>query len=195
MSKPRVPPYDLSNAFTRIDAWLRKHRPSYAAVLAKPASATAQRKLASLPELQAYLAWHDGQTDGGSSSLFGTVWLMSESQMEYQRLCNAETAKDIDNPEWWSDAWYPFADDGAGNLFCVNEGDGSVLLYWHDSEERTEVAPSLGCIFAALADALDEDVVGLDPDDDDAGLLPRDDATWAKLAERFGVTYPIAWAP
>lgn len=181
--------HDLGAALARIGAWLEEHHAAYAQVLGPPCESEA---LATYPtDVRTLLRWHNGQSDGGSSSFFGMVWLIPDDQIEAQRRENAQTAKDIKNPAWWSDAWYPFADDGEGNLYCVHAETGEVIFYQHDHGTRPVIAPSLGAFFAAIAKGLESDVIALDDDT----LAPTDDEEWTKLYERYGLTDPIAYAP
>lgn len=184
---------DLKSSLERIGAWLAEHRPAYFADLGKPITARAAAQLPT--DLQTLFSWHDGQSDDGSASFLGPIWLIPTEQMEHQRQTNAQTAKDIGKPEWWNDAWYPFADDSEGNLYCVHAEDQTVIFYEHDNSARNVIAPSLAAFFGAIAEGLDTEVIGLDPDDDEAGCLPRDDEEWTELYTRFGLTDPLVYAP
>ena len=59
---------------------------------------------------------------------------------------------------WWHAGWVPVADNGGGDLFCVDlapapgGSPSQVLLFAHDSPERRRAAESFGAWLGALAD-------------------------------------------
>lgn len=57
--------------------------------------------------------------------------------------------------EWWGDAWFPFLDDGQGNLTCLDGASGKVLLYLNETEERNDLSPSLELFFTTLVESLE----------------------------------------
>jgi cell wall assembly regulator SMI1 len=189
----------LPALLARLEAWLRAHRPGYVERLAPPASVSALLEVerqsgALLPdEIWAIYAWHDGQSHSGWS-LVGRFWLMPLQQLVAQRKEGADAGKDLDDPEWWSDGWFPFADDGQGNLLCVDRSTGSLIQYFQDDPDRDPVAPSATGFIAALVEGLESGV--LCPDKEDwAGCVPQSDAAWGEIRARHGVTIPVAYAP
>jgi cell wall assembly regulator SMI1 len=173
---------------TRIDAWLKQHSPDYADVLAPPAEAHELADAGVPDEVAAIFRWHDGQTDGGARSIVGTLFLMSIEDMAYQRKENAGTAKDLDDPTWWKDTWYPFLDDGQGNLVCFDSASKRLVFYEHDSSDRTELAPSIAVFFGTLATGLES---GYLVSDQGATVLAEEQrGAWEQLLEDADVIVP-----
>jgi cell wall assembly regulator SMI1 len=176
---------DLSpDWLARLDRWLAAHRPSYLARLAPGASIDA---VAGMPAgLAALYRWHDGQVHSGDSFLV-RHWFMPLAQARAQQ---RDIAKDRDadgyGPEWWSDDWLPFLDDGQGNLTCLDATSGKVLLYFGDSEERNDLAPSLDVFFGTLVDALEAGHFRLD---DEGRAVVADEAAFQTLVRSRGVCF------
>lgn len=164
----------------RLDRWLTANRPAYLARLRQGAPDDA---VAALPaELAALYRWHDGQANSGDSFLV-RHWLMPLSQVHAQRKDTAQ-ARDEDgwDDAWWSDAWWPFLDDGQGNLTCVDARTGKVLLYFFDSDERNDLAPSLEVFFTTLLDALEGGLFRVD--DEGRAVVADEDAVNTLLRSR-----------
>jgi cell wall assembly regulator SMI1 len=193
-------PSPLPALLARLEAWLTAHRPEYAATLA-PALPAEERKEhearlgVPLPqELRAIYDWRNGQTHSGFS-LVGRYWLLSVAQLETQRIEGRKAGVDMDDEEgWWSESWFPFADDGQGNLLCIDASDGRLLQYFQDDPDRDTVAPSATALFACIVEGLESGVL-VPAEEPWAGVVPNADAPWQALRAKHGVTIPLAYAP
>ncbi len=176
---PSSPPW-----LDRLERWLAANRPEYLARLRPGAPGDSVTLLP--PGLAALYRWRDGQANSGDSFLV-RHWLMPLAQMQEQRKDTAK-ARDEDGygAEWWSDDWFPFLDDGQGNLTCVDASSGRVLLYFFDSEERNELAPSLDVFFTTLLDSLE---AGHWRIDDDGRAMVADPDGFTALLKSRGVCF------
>ena len=175
---------DTPSWLMRLDRWLAAQRPTYLARLRAGAGGDA---VAPLPvELAALYRWRDGQANSGDSLLV-RHWFMPLAQMHEQRKDTAK-ARDEDGYDaaWWSDDWYPFLDDGQGNLTCVDAATGKVLLYFVDSEERNDLAPSLDVFLTTLVDSLE---AGHWRIDDEGRAVVADEAAVQALLTSRGVCF------
>jgi cell wall assembly regulator SMI1 len=176
---------DFARLLTRLDALLRRLRPSYHASLNPPATAAelaafeARVGLRLPPELRQWFGWHNGQP--GFDSFFQYNCLQSlDSAAESMRI-NRELLADGDFvANWWSPGWVPFLENGGGDHVCVDlDGTftgrpGQLMEHWHDWEARRVLYPDLtswlaavvACYEQAGAEAgwlTEEQVVNLEP--------------------------------
>jgi len=176
----------LADVLGRLSTWLEKNRPDYFEILSPPASAEDLDAANLPPALRTLYAWHDGQGDGGATSLVGSFFFPSLEQLLLQRSSNAETARDIGRPDWWSDEWFPFLDDGAGNLVCA-VGEGEVIEYFHDNNGRPRVGPSVEAVFDAITCGFEENVLV----SDGMFYVPADVDDWEPIRKRFDIEPPF----
>ncbi|AKT37988.1 SMI1/KNR4 family protein [Chondromyces crocatus] len=146
--------------WARIRQWLTKHAPTYEARIARAASASPQdiealeaRLGASLPpDFRAHLllfgkggatsadrAWFYEYT-GLSIAEIIDRWEGLEELRQKGTFADAtphELDRDDDKVKWtwWHRGWIPFAEDGGGNLFCVDvdpepEGSRGQIICW-----------------------------------------------------------------
>lgn len=60
--------------------------------------------------------------------------------------------------QWWSPGWFPFAENGAGDYYCLDLGPtfpgkrGQVIHFSHESENRPVISDSFHDFLAKLAD-------------------------------------------
>jgi cell wall assembly regulator SMI1 len=157
-------------AWNTIHSWFAKHAPQKLEASGPPATddevKAAETELGrSLPEdLKAFYTLHNGiATDVFPSCVgfdsMGFTPLSLEQIVEEWRLWkdNSDAGEFADSkakakpgirPEWWNDAWVPFASNGGGDCQCVDlapaQGGsiGQVISIWHDMDERRLLAPS-----------------------------------------------------
>jgi cell wall assembly regulator SMI1 len=155
------PREDLSPLLTRLEAWLKVHRPRYAEALQPPATEddyVALRGSLGAPvpdDLRQLLAWHDGQGEDFSGS-FEEAWnLLSAAQI-------GAAKRDLDSQaghgqSTWQPAWVPFLDDDQGNYLCLDPSLPGVPVreYRLTSPEAPTVAASLAAWLADFVAAVE----------------------------------------
>ena len=184
----------LPEILARLDGVLRRHRPEYFEVLAAPVADEAVRAFekrfgVSLPgPLATLYRWHDGQSDEGSAGLVGGYFFMSFELLSYQYGALPEDAKATPDPgAWWKPSWFPFLDDGEGNLVCLDRDDGTLVFYEHDNATRSPVAPDLASLFSAVTEGFEQRA--LSNDDDTWQPTGRaNEVAWARLCHDRGVS-------
>jgi cell wall assembly regulator SMI1 len=177
----------MSNLTERLDSWLRKNRPSYYKRLLPGVQKSHLLALESslgfaLPRsFHDLYIWKNGQ-DGSLDSnpfQFNRDFLPLESAKESYDIC-VECSGDWEpKKHMWSNRWFPFLQRWGGDLLCVDmEGSftgtvGQVLDFFHDSDDRTIVAPSLDTWLESFVMTLErgmweENKYGFQPVDRDA---------------------------
>lgn len=175
MNSPNVPTW-----LGRLEQWQASHRPEY---LQRLAAGVAPNEVADFPpELAALYRWRNGQSNSGDSFLL-RHWFMPLKQVREQRkdIAQARDEEDFDQA-WWSDQWFPFLDDGQGNLTCLDAASGKVLLYINDTEERNDLAPSLAVFFTTVVESLEAGHWRID--DEGRAVLANPEAFTALLKSR-----------
>lgn len=142
-----APSADVPALLARLEAWLKAHRPRYAKGLLPGADAATLDTLRTTlgvavpPELQALLAWHNGQ-----SLDFVGAFEQSFFLIDAERVAAARLEMMADSESGWQSAWLPFLDDSRDNfLFLDTSRPGNpVRAYWQGNlEQPAVVAPSL----------------------------------------------------
>ena len=182
----------ITTVWADIDASLAKRSPRAAAALRKPATAKALAALGEAlkcpvpPELAAYLAIHDGQTDAPRLPIVfvKTAWFLLPAASivrAYEELEGLAADGEFDDREgssqdglvqaaWWSDQWVPFAVNAGGDHLCIDMGPtkkgktGQLLWWYHDEDFRDREHPDLTSFFRAYADALKAGELTVRPD-------------------------------
>jgi cell wall assembly regulator SMI1 len=127
-----------------LEAWLRPppaHEKGFGqSCAAKLDTLRSRLGVAVPPELQALLAWHDGQ-----SLEFVGAFEQSFFLMDAERVAAARQEMMADKEIGWQSAWLPFLDDSRDNfLFLDTSRPGNpVRAYWQGNLEQPVVAPSL----------------------------------------------------
>jgi cell wall assembly regulator SMI1 len=144
----------LPDLLRRLQTWLAKHRPRFAAALNPGATATQLGALEAalnikLPQaLRDLLAWHNGQRPGFSGG-FERDWLL----MSTQTIAAAKRNLDADTATTgWQTSWLPVFDDDAGDYLCLDTAlaDCPVRAFYLGNKEHSLVAPSLSAWLADL---------------------------------------------
>ena len=169
-------PAAVTDAWARIDAWLRLHSPVSYEMLAPPADPTeieeaqAEMGLRFPPELLASLACHDG-LDHGSAVLPVRPPLSALRILDHWQMC-MEIQQDLDeereeepsdsatdDPPWWHPLWIPWAEvDGDSQVIDLREGPGQGVLsktYHDDIGLVGPTWPSLAAYLTEVADVLE----------------------------------------
>lgn len=126
--------------------------PQVCATLRPPARAEDLAALAALlPEgarlpadLQALLAWHDGQSWNAPLSTKNNRRLLSAGEIRSELAYFSDPRSDVMAP--WSASWLPVLTNDAGDfvvLETVGPQAGFLRLYWHDDPSRSVAHPSL----------------------------------------------------
>ncbi len=89
------------------------------------------------------------------------VLLSVESALEVRGLQRGvmESERATSGSEWWSDAWWPFADNGGGDLLVVDCSDGKtagqVLKFSHESRRVTRFKKSVLALLQSIAEDIE----------------------------------------
>lgn len=168
----------MQNSWDRFEAWLAANWPAGLACLNPPASdediASLERALdVKLPEdYVSCLKIHNGQRANSGGGLFdGSEFLSSDEVLAQWSVwkellddddfdgAESEPAPGIRN-DWWHARWIPFTHNGGGDHLCIDLAPaatghaGQVISMWHDSAERTLLAPDFGAWFKTYVDAV-----------------------------------------
>jgi cell wall assembly regulator SMI1 len=158
----------VADAWARIDAWLDRHAPASAAVLAPPAdpaeiaAAEATIGYAFPVELVESLRCHDGvltwanvlpECPPASAAGIAAFWRMCMDELP------AVAYADETEEPWWHERWLPFAEaDGTAFVIDMRPGPGYLRMGWavHDGTgDFDDGWPSLGAYLTDVADVLD----------------------------------------
>ncbi|MBV1853758.1 SMI1/KNR4 family protein [Catellatospora tritici] len=159
---------EVTASWVRIEAWLDRHAPASATLLAGPADHAeidAAESTLGLPfpaELVVSLRRHDGLTEW--AGIFPDLPPASVAQIvEYRQICMevAETvdgfAVSVTGEPWWHPLWLPFAVDVGAMVIDLRPGPGHGRLGWagHSNPGFFDDGwPSLGAYLDAVAQAL-----------------------------------------
>jgi cell wall assembly regulator SMI1 len=168
----------MKNLWDRFEAWLAENWPEGLACLNPPASdeqitSLEQALGVKLPEdYVTCLKIHNGQRTNSGGDLFdGGEFLSSDEVLGQWNIwkellddgdfdgAESEPAHGIGN-DWWNARWIPFTHNGGGDHFCIDLAPaatgqaGQVISMWHDSAERTLLAPDFGAWLKTYVDAV-----------------------------------------
>jgi cell wall assembly regulator SMI1 len=136
----------VKDLLTRLEEWLKKHRPRYLKALRPGATAPeldALQTALGVPvpgSLRTLLAWHNGQT-GDFVGCFEASWRLLGTEriaaLHRELLANPENG--------WERGWIPFLDDDRDNCVCLDtsQPEAPVRAYWQVTKQRPVLAPSL----------------------------------------------------
>jgi cell wall assembly regulator SMI1 len=167
-------PEAVDAAWARVERWLEEHHPCGADVLRAGAGEEAIAAVETAEDvrfpdaLRRSLARHEGQAQiaGGLAEGFRLLDLQGIASDREAMRALVEDDDDLDE-DWWSEAWVPFASDGAGQLLCVDIAhEGRVLLFEHDDWPRPVEAADLAGWLTRWADELEAGEQVLDDDGD-----------------------------
>lgn len=160
----------VTEAWIRIEDWLRRHAPVSAAVLAPPADpaeiAAAEDTLGlALPaELAESLRRHNGLRKW-AKILPEKPPLSVARIVKHRQMCmdiaadiDGFTTLDGDTEPWWHELWVPFAEsDGDAQVIDLRPGPGHGRLGWAVHDDLGDFAgawPSLGAYLRETANGL-----------------------------------------
>jgi len=135
---------DVPALLKRLQAWLKKHRKTYAKGLRPPAT---KEELADLgkdlgaeppPDLAALLSWHNGQDDDVFGGFVDDWRLMSAAQIAKARQELAGGGEKA-----WRSGFVPFLEDDRGDVVAVDTADGSVREFRGGAADTPVLGPSL----------------------------------------------------
>jgi cell wall assembly regulator SMI1 len=161
----------VTEAWVRIEDWMRRHAPASATKLAGPVAAgsiargEAQVGLAFPAELVESLRRHDGLTEWANvlpeAAPLGVGEIVEQyrERMEIAPSVDGFTPYRPDAEAWWNALWVPFG-EADGDLQVIDlrpgPGHGRVGVAPHDNPaDFADAWPSLGAYLAAVADSLD----------------------------------------
>ncbi|MEU4560592.1 SMI1/KNR4 family protein [Actinoplanes sp. NPDC023936] len=162
----------VTEAWTRIERWLRQYTPRSGALLAGPATsdlirtAEDQTGVAFPAELVESLLRHDGLTEW--ANLLPEATPLGVKHIIEQYEIRMDIAPDVDGftvhapgaEPWWHDLWLPFADAGFGlQVIDLRPGPqrGRVgMAPASNPADFSDAWPSLTAYLTAVADALEQ---------------------------------------
>jgi cell wall assembly regulator SMI1 len=163
----------MKQQWERLEAWLKINNPALLADLNPPASDADIQKLeqglgVKLPtDFVDCMKVHDGQR-GTSEPLFKDFEFFSCSRIRQEwgiwtnllvsgSFRNLKTNPDHGIcPDWWSNAWIPFAGNFEGDCLCLDLGPkaggnlGQIICVWHDDKDRQLISNNLFEFFKTL---------------------------------------------
>jgi len=170
-----------------IDRWLRDTRPDYYALLRPGASPESieqveQRLGYRLPEALAQLyMWKDGQPlDCYDSFFYNFMFPPLEAAIGSAEIMNDEFVEGEVPADWWRSAWFPFLDNGGGDMICADmEGTfggvpGQVVWFMHEVADRDIEYPSVDAWGATFALSLERGLWRLSDSGDYHAIDARD---------------------
>jgi cell wall assembly regulator SMI1 len=173
----------MDEIWRRIEAWLAANAAPVGASLAPPALHTTVEAVGGIlgvtmpADAAASYLIHDGQVldDYGCSPgfIYGRNLYPLEKAINRWRARNellasgrvqipACVAEGPVRAAWWHKSWFPIADDGNSNYYCLDfvpvTGGvvGQVISVWNESPRRVVVASSFGAWLAAFAAELED---------------------------------------
>ncbi|MBN1203611.1 MAG: SMI1/KNR4 family protein [Myxococcaceae bacterium] len=172
--KPRVLGKGTESLVERLARALRKRRPRFAAALgkgAKPAELARLEKELGEPlpaSLRELFAWQGGRT---LDSFFENQYLLGLAEARGVREGTLQFIKKYKMPPgYWSEKWVPLLSNGAGDYLCVDLGGafggrpGQLVDYFHDSDDRLLLWPSLDAFLEYIVVALEHGELKIDAD-------------------------------
>jgi cell wall assembly regulator SMI1 len=189
----------MTKLITRLEAWLKEHRPAYYASLQPGATPEEIASLElmvglSLPDLyKEMLAWRNGQADTSEtfeglytyqsiSSVISTIEVMRDL------LETEPTATD----EVWDSLWVPYLDDGSGNNVCLDLAgrfggqSGQIIEYIHDDFVRPVMYPSFEAWLDTYVSAAEAGLLAMDGD----YFMPTSEEIYHAYVREHNVGYP-----
>jgi cell wall assembly regulator SMI1 len=147
----------VKDLLTRLEQWLKEHRPRYLKALRPGATAAELDALQTalgvpVPDgLRKLLAWHNGQAGDfvgcfeGSWRLLGTDRIAS---LHRELLANADNG--------WERSLIPFLEDDRDNCVFLDGGqaEAPVRAYWQVTKQRPVLAPSLAAWLKDFVEAV-----------------------------------------
>lgn len=165
--------YPMQEIWSRIEAWLTAHAPDALDLLLPGADDDDIQEIEAeigyrLPEdFRASLRIHNGTLD-----LFADNWgLLHLDAILWQQQVQLKVLRSLpgDTKEWWwHPHWIPFANDGAGDLLCVDvepkpsEPLGQVIHFDHETMSQP-IAPGFHVLLSTFADHLEAGKYAFDP--------------------------------
>jgi len=178
--------FEIDEALTRLGSPLVENlRPGIP-------SATVEERLKSVglasdPDLEVLLGWHDG-TSWDDSATIGDAYLfpgfyLSPLDDSIENYLSRKSDKR------WSKGWVPFMEDGGGDYFVVElrrrswrtsvaEQPGRVRHFRNEEPEHPVEFSSIGAMFTTIAAAYDQGIFFMDED----GYLDMDYEKYARFA-------------
>jgi cell wall assembly regulator SMI1 len=138
---------DLARSFAALAAWIAAN-PEEGYALSKPATAAALRAAAKAfgrplpPRVRALAALADGQP-WRSKGIFGGFELLSLADASKEYASECKVREQVADPSFWKAAWWPFANNGAGDSFAVDAETGAVIEASNDPYRRKRIEGTL----------------------------------------------------
>ncbi len=146
----------IMDCWKQIDDWLAKNRPQVS--LPSPSDFTDSLPLHELlltpasDQVGQSLRCHDGTgdfaiiempNDASYALLSASAAIEAREMLRHIR----ESERTTSDSEWWSDLWWPFADNGGGDLLVVDCSDGKtagqVLKFSHETRQAPRFKKSV----------------------------------------------------
>ena len=157
-------PKTIEDCWKQIDDWLSKNRPNV--TLPSPfdfSDSLASYELLQTPasdQIRKSLRCHDGTGDFAIVEVAedASYALLSVSAAIETREMNRgvrDSERTTSDSKWWSDSWWPFADNGGGDLLVVDCSDGKtagqVLKFSHETRHATRFKKSVLELLQSIA--------------------------------------------
>jgi cell wall assembly regulator SMI1 len=185
--------------WARIEAWLEENAPvirrSLRPAVKEGALEKLQTKLGMLlpAEFAESLQIHDGQKADADDGLFPLadevlgalpsfrLLAVSEISREWAMMKELHDIGEFEGrktkpgrgigKEWWNIGWFPIAENGGGDYFCLDMAPGKggtagqVMVFFHDMDERLLIAKSYAAWLEKLAKGFASGKYVLDEDE------------------------------
>jgi cell wall assembly regulator SMI1 len=157
-------PKTIEDCWKQIDDWLVKNRP--AITLPSPfdfSKLMASNELLLTPtaeQIKQSLYCHDGTGEFAIVEMpedASYALLSVSAALEARDMIRAvmESERDSSSSEWWSEFWWPLADNGAGDLLVADCSDGKtsgqVLKFSHETRQATRFKKSVLDLLQSIA--------------------------------------------
>lgn len=150
MPKKPAPADPFVTSLARLEHAIGAAELAVARSLRKPAPAAKRKQLAKLvgalpAEVDAWLAWHDGQ---GRGPAFGPS--ENDRLLSADEIAAAWSSLEEEGHPPWKSSWLPLATNGAGDYLVLDRATGGLVRYQHDARARPKRARSLSAWVAEI---------------------------------------------
>ena len=167
----------MNKEWQKLETWLASNQPGSLLDLNPPASDSDIQALEetigiSLPaDFIATLKIHNGQKGQARGIFSGLEFLSTQRiQSEWMVWKNLLESGDFSDAEalpapgvqkaWWTPAWIPFTNNGAGDHLCIDMNPasqglkGQIIAIWHDDGKRSIKADSFAQWFGTFTQSI-----------------------------------------
>lgn len=175
ITEKNLSPMDNDALITKLDQWLRTHRPDYHASL-QPGATEAdlvaletQFSLKLPTTFRQLYRWRNGQDPASSEALqLNRAWMTLTDIAEVKDLLDGMIGYDFDDPRYWRRGWVPFLSNGGGSYLCLDltaeDGGqpGQILEFWKADEDRPITHAHMQAWLADLVGSMEDGSIEID---------------------------------